>query len=195
MKKGINVEQAAEIKKKKGLVPTKLESLRIMARLSQNELANRAGVSLRLIESYEQRTRPIDGARMSTLVSLCIVLNCKLEDILEDEDTIQNLKIVLYELPIQPSSEMVNRDITNVEHYPDNDIQTNQDDKFEEHGTSIRELELSGWAYNCLMREGCDTIEKAQLLTKEQLLSTSNIGVNVANEILMKIDDYFNNHK
>ena len=92
MKKGISVETAAEISRSKGIEWTKLGKLRRMRNLSQSQLAEISGVPKRNIECFEQKHRDIDGAHIDTLLNLCIALNCKLPDILENEDTIRKLE-------------------------------------------------------------------------------------------------------
>ena len=44
--------------------------------ISQLELANRSGVNVRVIQSYEQRLRDINKARLSTVVNLAKALDC-----------------------------------------------------------------------------------------------------------------------
>lgn len=94
IKKGISVETAAEISRSKGIEWTKLGKLRRMRNLSQSQLAEISGVPKRNIECFEQKHRDIDGAHIDTLLNLCIALNCKLSDILENEDTIHKLEQV-----------------------------------------------------------------------------------------------------
>lgn len=91
-KRGITPQKAGEIRRKKGIAETKLQKLRVERGLSQNELAVLSGVTLRAIQCYEQQTRPIEGAKLSTLCSLCIVLGCRIEDVLDDEELIKQFK-------------------------------------------------------------------------------------------------------
>lgn len=92
-KKGISVEQAQEIRNRKGIEETKLQKMRIRKNYSQKQLAVASGVTMRSVQCYEQRTRDIDGARLETLCDLCIALDCKLEDILESELAIDKLRM------------------------------------------------------------------------------------------------------
>ena len=94
-KKGISIQQAAEIRKQKSLTPTKLEMIRVSQNMSQNDLAKKASIKLRSIQCCEQRTRAIDGAKLNTLLNFCVALNCKITDILEEEETIQKFNSVL----------------------------------------------------------------------------------------------------
>lgn len=91
-KKGITPQIAQRIRKEKGLEETKLQQRRIDKGLSQRELAEKSGVPRRAIIGYEQQQRPIDGAKLQTLCSLAIALDCKLEDILESKELITTLR-------------------------------------------------------------------------------------------------------
>ena len=93
--RGISVQQAVAIKNQKDHFQTKLEKLRVSLNISQGKLAKLAGIPVRTIQCYEQRVRDIDSARLSTLLDLCIVLNCTLKDILENSDNINKLEQVL----------------------------------------------------------------------------------------------------
>ena len=92
-KRGISPAQAKKIRAAKGLEDTKLQKLRVEKGLSQTALAAKSGVTRRAIESYEQRIRPIDSARLDTLCRLCFALDCKIEDILESKELIEKFKL------------------------------------------------------------------------------------------------------
>lgn len=62
---------------------TKLQILRKAVGYSQKELALRSGVTLRMIQQYEQRAKDINKASAVNLVALSKVLGCKVEDLLE----------------------------------------------------------------------------------------------------------------
>lgn len=63
---------------------SKLKDLRIKRNLSQKELANISGVSIRHVQHYEQGYRSIDGAGLEKLVAFAIALNCNISEIIED---------------------------------------------------------------------------------------------------------------
>lgn len=63
-----------------------------MRKLSQQECADLSGVNIRIIRSYEQKTRDINGAKLLTLLKLCAALRCRLEDILGDAETLELLR-------------------------------------------------------------------------------------------------------
>jgi len=71
---------------------TKLKALRVKAGKTQKEVAEAAGVSLAIYYGYEQGARSIDGAKIITLVKICNVLGCDLKDIMENKETIKELK-------------------------------------------------------------------------------------------------------
>ena len=91
-KRGISVQQAVRIKSQKNLKSTKLECMRVKRNLSQSKLSELSGVPVRSIQCYEQQTRGVDSARLDTLLDLCIALDCRLEDILENNDNIYKLR-------------------------------------------------------------------------------------------------------
>lgn len=93
-KKGMSPERAKELREDMGLFSTKLETRRVKKGLSQNGLSVASGVNFRTIQAYEQRTRPIEGGNIKILCSLCIALDCKMEDILEDKTTIERYKLI-----------------------------------------------------------------------------------------------------
>lgn len=62
---------------------TALTRMRIAYGLSQSELAERSGVNVRVIQSYEQRLRDINKAQFSTVVALARALECEAEDLMD----------------------------------------------------------------------------------------------------------------
>ncbi len=63
-----------------------LQEMRLKAELSQSQLAIKAGISKRVLQNYEQGRMSIDGAKLKTLLNLAYALNCRLIDILNDEE-------------------------------------------------------------------------------------------------------------
>lgn len=76
------VDVANSISERKCL-PVKLQEIRKAAGLSQKELAERSGVTLRMIQQYEQRAKDINKASASNLFALARALGCKAEDLME----------------------------------------------------------------------------------------------------------------
>lgn len=65
--------------------PVKLKILRKSAGLSQKQLAEKSGVSLRAVQQYEQRQKNINKAQASSMASLARALGCQMEELLEIE--------------------------------------------------------------------------------------------------------------
>lgn len=67
----------------------KLKELREEAGISRPKLAELTGVSARTLEGYEQDKKDINGAKLKTILKICKALNCRIEDILDDEETLE----------------------------------------------------------------------------------------------------------
>lgn len=61
----------------------KLKQKREALGMSQMELADRAELSVRVLQNYEQGTRPINGARAITVYKIALALGCTVEELLE----------------------------------------------------------------------------------------------------------------
>lgn len=72
-----------------------LQEIRKQRNLSQRECAERSGVNVRILQFYEQGIRDINGAKLVTLLKLCNALDCGLEEILTDEETLKELEIYI----------------------------------------------------------------------------------------------------
>ena len=66
----------------------KLQEERKKAKLSQSQLAKMAGIDLSTLKKYERGARGIDNANLKILLTLAITLDCRLEDLVEDEETV-----------------------------------------------------------------------------------------------------------
>lgn len=64
---------------------TNLKQYREMRKLSQRELAERAGVSLRTLQDYEQGRKDINKAAAITVCKLAEELECNVWELLEEE--------------------------------------------------------------------------------------------------------------
>lgn len=64
---------------------TKLAWIRKMRGMSQSKLAKASGVSIKVIQAYEQRYRRIDLATGEVLWRLATVLECNMEQLLEHD--------------------------------------------------------------------------------------------------------------
>lgn len=69
----------------------RLQQLRKATKLSQSQLAEAAGVDIRMYQNYEQGVRDISKAQLSTLLRICNTLSCKLSDIVTDQETAELL--------------------------------------------------------------------------------------------------------
>ncbi len=71
---------------------TKMQELRKKRQLSQSQLAEATGISVRMIQKYEQGEKDLNGAKLETILRICAALDCKMIDILNDPITVQLLK-------------------------------------------------------------------------------------------------------
>ncbi len=62
-----------------------LKELRERTRLSQSKFANEVGIPLKTLQNYEQGRRNIYGADINTLLRICHVVGCDLEEFIADE--------------------------------------------------------------------------------------------------------------
>lgn len=53
----------------------------------QSQLAKKADINSRVLQTYEQDDRDIAGAKLKTLLKVCVALECRLEDIVTDDET------------------------------------------------------------------------------------------------------------
>lgn len=60
-----------------------LKKIREGSGLSQNKLADKSGVNVRMIQHYEQGTKDINKAQVGTVYKLAKVLKVNIEDIIE----------------------------------------------------------------------------------------------------------------
>ena len=81
-------DAADEIRRRKEMM-TRLRMYRERMGLSQSELARESGVSVRMIQHYEQRQKDLNKAQTRTVWLLARALHCSMEDLMEDliEDT------------------------------------------------------------------------------------------------------------
>jgi len=64
----------------------KLKQIREAAGMSQSELAKASGISVRVLQNYEQGTRPLNGARAITVYHIATALGCTVEDLINTEE-------------------------------------------------------------------------------------------------------------
>lgn len=68
------------------MIRTNLKYYREKRFFTQKELAEKSGVSIRMIQSYEIKRRDINKAQAITVYNLANALACNIEDILELDD-------------------------------------------------------------------------------------------------------------
>nr|DAE12293.1 MAG TPA: Helix-turn-helix XRE-family like protein [Myoviridae sp. ctQYc56] len=61
----------------------KLKEIRTQQGLSQSLLSKASGVSLRMLQKYEQGDRDIKKAQAETVYKLAKALNCKMEELID----------------------------------------------------------------------------------------------------------------
>lgn len=66
---------------------SKLKEARLAHEMSQSQLATAAGINARMLQYYEQGAKDLSGAKLATLLKICLALQCNLEDILPDGET------------------------------------------------------------------------------------------------------------
>lgn len=71
---------------------SKLKETRQAAGLSQSQLAEKANMNVRTLQHYEQGSKVFDHARIDTILSVCLALNCKIEDVIENQEYIDLIK-------------------------------------------------------------------------------------------------------
>lgn len=70
----------------------KLKEKRLAKGLSQKQLAEKAGLNVRVLQHYEQGSKNFDHARIDILLKYCIALDCKLSDLIENPEYLDLLK-------------------------------------------------------------------------------------------------------
>ena len=73
----------AIIHRNKANVKSKLQKIRKARGFTQRELSEASGVTLRMIQLYEQKQNDINNAQVKVVVSLAKALGCDVEDLLE----------------------------------------------------------------------------------------------------------------
>ena len=73
-----------------------LKEMRKNAGLTQPQVAELAEINLNMLKFYEQGVKDINGAKLKTLLKICKVLNCGLQDIVTDAETLELLDELNY---------------------------------------------------------------------------------------------------
>lgn len=67
----------------------RLQELRLERNMSQKEVAKATNIPYSTYVKYETEHLDINGARLLHLIKICLVLDCKLTDILTDADLVR----------------------------------------------------------------------------------------------------------
>ena len=95
IRKGMSPEKAEQCRIARGFGKgTKLRQMRVTRGLTQVELSALSGVPIKTLQSLESGHRSIDETRLLTLCMLSWSLNCRITDIIEDEELIRRFKEV-----------------------------------------------------------------------------------------------------
>lgn len=70
---------------------TKLKAMRVKAGLTQREVVEQTGINAQTYAQYEQGVKSFDSARLGVILNVCIVLSCKLEDVIEDKELLKSI--------------------------------------------------------------------------------------------------------
>lgn len=62
-----------------------LKKYRTQAGLTQPQLADLVGISVRTLQDYEQGRKPLEGARAITVLNMARVLCCTVEDLIDPQ--------------------------------------------------------------------------------------------------------------
>ena len=79
----VQFADAADRIRRQREMTTRLRMYRERMGLSQSELARESGVSVRMIQHYEQRQKDLNKAQMKTIWLLARALHCLMEDLME----------------------------------------------------------------------------------------------------------------
>lgn len=70
---------------------TKLQDARLKRGMTQKQLAEQAGINFRMLQNYEQGVKLIDNARLETILKICLALNCKMGEVIEQDSLLRLL--------------------------------------------------------------------------------------------------------
>ena len=73
------------------MLVTKLQEARLKRGMTQKQLAEQAGINFRMLQNYEQGVKLIDNARLETILKICLTLNCKMEEVIEQDSLLRLL--------------------------------------------------------------------------------------------------------
>lgn len=71
---------------------TKIKKQRINSNLTQADLSKLSGIPIRTLQNYEQGVLCFDSARIDKILTVALVLDCNIEDLIEDKNIIDKIK-------------------------------------------------------------------------------------------------------
>ena len=71
---------------------SKLKEKRMETGMSQSQLAEKAKINIRILQYYEQRTKNFDHARIDRILKICLALNCRIDEVIENPEFIKLYK-------------------------------------------------------------------------------------------------------
>lgn len=71
----------------KNTINTKLKAMRIRSGLTQREVAEKIGMNIKLYAQYEQGAKSFDSVNLRVMLTVCLALGCKIEEVIESEET------------------------------------------------------------------------------------------------------------
>lgn len=75
-----------------------LKEMRERASMTLKMLSEITGINQNYLAMYESGRRDINGAKFLTLLNICDALECRLEDILTDKETLYMLDVYMSKL-------------------------------------------------------------------------------------------------
>ena len=77
------LDDAMNIARNKDLRKSKLSEIRKARGFTQQQLSEASGVTLRMIQLYEQKQNDINKAQVAMVINLAKALGCDVEDLIE----------------------------------------------------------------------------------------------------------------
>lgn len=72
---------------------TGMRNIRLHKNMTQQQLADKSGVSVNVIKALEKNARSTDRAQIDTLVRICYALDCKISQVLLDKELIELMEV------------------------------------------------------------------------------------------------------
>lgn len=69
-----------------------IKKVRIEKGLTQAQLAEKSGLNIGTLRHYEQGSKNLDNAKIETLMDICDALDCKLYEIIQNEELQERVK-------------------------------------------------------------------------------------------------------